>query len=77
MFFFCLGALLFQCYVMPYRIPAANMREVVLLTCLSLASGFEMLRISPVYNVGKAKCLVAPLDRHNYSHLFDVGVPRI
>lgn len=53
MFTAMMGALLLQCWVMPFRIPAANAREIVMLCALCTAASFEMLRVPPVNTVGE------------------------
>jgi hypothetical protein len=56
-FLAALLALFFQCRVQPYRIPTANMREVILLCFLCLATGYELLRVTPVYTAGEWLCV--------------------
>jgi hypothetical protein len=53
MFLAAMCALLFQIHVAPYRIDAANQREIIMLSVLVIGSGFEMLRLSEFTSVGK------------------------
>ena len=62
-FMFTLFILLVQCRLMPYRIPAANFREIVMLSCLCLASGYELLRVFPVNQSG----MMGVMAPHGYT----------